>query len=41
MVFHAAQHGSIYMILLDQDGILACTFRESGLTMAFVFDPAQ
>ena len=34
----AAQHGPICLILLDQDGIIACTFFEDGLTMSLAFD---
>ena len=39
MFFYAAQRGPICMVLLDQDGALACTFSEGGLTITFVFDP--
>ena len=38
---YAAQHGPICMILLEQEGTLACPFPEGGLTISFVFDPPK
>lgn len=39
MFSDAAQHGPVCLVLLDQDGRLACTFSEDGLTLSLAFDP--